>query len=174
MLVGVIFAFARARPAGLLKISPTDLLWGVGCGLLLRIVQGWFSSPSAFPSTGYPGSSVPVEWWILTFVPATAAPLVEEFFFRALILVCVYQILRRAVGPLAAAATALLASAGLFVIVHALFADLSLAESSLLMVVGAVCSALVLLTGRIWSAVIAHLVFNLAFLVLSIAGTVFS
>lgn len=175
MTVGIIFAFARARPAGLLRITPSDVLWGVSCGLALRIVQGWVSTPQAFPSTGYPGSSVPMEWWVSTFVPATVvAPIVEEFFFRALVLVAVYQLLRRTVGGLAAGTTALLVSAGLFVIAHAIFTGLSSSESLQLMFVGAVCAALVLLTGRIWTAVVAHLSFNLAFLLLSVAGTVLS
>lgn len=175
MTVGITFAFARARPAGLLKITPSDVLWGVSCGLALRVVQGWVSTPSAFPSTGYPGSSVPMEWWVSTFVPATmVAPIVEEFFFRALILVTVYQLLRRTVGGLAAGTTALLVSAGLFVIAHAIFTGLSSSESLQLMFVGAVCAALVLLTGRVWAAVVAHVVFNLAFLLLSVAGTLLS
>ena len=39
MLAAVGFAFARSRPAGLLKARPIDLLWGVGLGFALRLLQ---------------------------------------------------------------------------------------------------------------------------------------
>ena len=167
------YAFARAQPAGLLRIRLTDLLWGLVLGLALRALQGWASGadatafPSASSTSGVPAST----WWLNEFFPAGfIGPVLEEFFFRAVLLVAVYQIFRRGVGRAAAAATALLVSAGLFVLLHGMRGSLLLADGAVLFAVGAVCGLLVLLTGRIWGAVILHVVYNVAFLALAIVG----
>jgi len=48
---------------------------------------------------------------------------------------------------------------------------MSLIDGVLLFTVGAVCSLTVLLTGRIWGAVLIHIVYNASFLALVIVGT---
>lgn len=173
LVAATAYAFARARPAGLLRIRFTDLLWGLGLGLALRAVQGWASGanvtafPSASSTPGVPAST----WWLTEFWPAAfIGPMVEEFFFRAVMLVSVYQVFRRSVGMAAAAVTALLVSAGLFVLLHGMRGSLPLADGMMLLAVGAVCGLLVLLTGRLWSAVILHVAYNVSFLALAVAG----
>ena len=168
------FAFARARPNGLLRFRAIDLLWGVGFGVCLRVLQGWMSGSDArsFPSALAIDGILPAEWWSATATSAgLVAPLVEEFFFRAVILVTVYALLRRSAGSLAAAVTSVLVSAGGFVLLHAAFSVVGLPDGIQLFTFGAVCSALVLLTGRIWGAVVIHISYNASFLLLVVLGS---
>ncbi|WP_454170179.1 CPBP family intramembrane glutamic endopeptidase [Microbacterium paulum] len=175
MLAAVGFAFARSRPAGLLKARPIDLLWGVGLGFALRLLQGWLSGAdaSAFPSAPTLDGALPTSWWLTEALPAgLVAPVVEEFFFRTVVLVVVFQLLRRAVGSVAAGLTALLVSAGGFVLLHGAAGALSLTDGIQLFAVGGTCALLVLLTGRIWGAVLTHVIYNVSYLVLVVVGTV--
>ncbi|MCT9001932.1 CPBP family intramembrane glutamic endopeptidase [Microbacterium memoriense] len=177
MLVPIVFAFARARPAGLLKLRPVDLLWGLGLGLGLRLLQGWMSGADAmtFPSATTLDGALPTSWWLTEALPAAVvAPVVEELFFRAVVLVAVYQLLRRRAGGLAAAVTGLLVSTGGFILLHASAGALTVTDAMTLFAVGGTCALLVLLTGRIWPAVLTHAVFNATYLALVVAGTVLS
>lgn len=176
MLGAIVYAFVRSRPAGLLGFRAQDLVFGLGIGLLLRLVQGWVDAATggtgAFPSYPTIGESLP-DGWLFNDVVATVliAPVIEEFFFRAVILVALYTLLRRPVGKIVAAAVATVASTGIFVLVHALGGALAVDQVISLTVVGLVCSALVLLTGRIWPAVLAHMVYNGTYVVLALIGT---
>ncbi|WP_288121560.1 CPBP family intramembrane glutamic endopeptidase [Microbacterium sp. 69-7] len=170
----VAFAFARSRPAGLLRFRPIDVLWGVGLGLGLRLLQGWVSGvdAAAFPSAMALDGGLPSGWWLTEAIPAgLVAPLVEEFFFRTVVLVAVYQLLRRSVGGVAAGVTAALVSAGGFVLLHATAGALTLVDGIQLFAVGGTCALVVLLTGRIWGAVLTHVVYNVSYLVLVVVGT---
>lgn len=173
LLVAVAYAFSRGRPAGLLRFRPVDLLWGVVFGVALRLLYGWLQGVGAgFPTVAAIDGRVPVSWWLTDAVPgALVAPLVEEFFFRAVVLVCVYQLLRRGLGGVAAGMTALLVSAGGFVLMHSVAGALSLSDGAQLFTVGATCALLVLLTGRIWGAVVTHVVYNATYLALALIGT---
>ena len=67
----------------------------------------------------------------------------------------------RPFGRLTAGLVALLVSTGLFVLVHGLDRSTLAAGCVLsLALLGLVCGLLVLLTGRIWGAVLVHVVFN--------------
>ncbi|WP_231560239.1 CPBP family intramembrane glutamic endopeptidase [Microbacterium hominis] len=170
----VAFAFARSRPAGLLRFRPIDVLWGVGLGLGLRLLQGWVSGAdaAAFPSAMALDGGLPSGWWLTEAIPAgLVAPLVEEFFFRTVVLIAVYQLLRRSVGGVAAGVTAALVSAGGFVLLHATAGVLTLVDGIQLFAVGGTCALVVLLTGRIWGAVLTHVVYNVSYLVLVVVGT---
>lgn len=143
-------------------------------GLLLRVTQGIFSGANAspFPTMQADGDGVARPETFLTLaMPAVAAPLVEELFFRAVLLVTIFQILRRPVGVISAVATALIGSSGAFLLMHAMYAPLSPLESVQLFLVGVGCGLVVMLTGRIWGAVLTHLFYNLTFLALILAGT---
>ena len=176
MLMPIVWAFARSRPAGLLRIRWLDLLWGVGLGLILRMVQGWLAlaagGSGALPSYPSIGGSLPAGF-VFTDVlaPVVIAPVVEEFFFRAVVLVSVYTLLRRAVGMLMAGACAVVVSTALFVMLHSLTGSPSVDAVVSLSLLGLVCGALVMLTGRIWPAVLVHVVYNGSFVVLALAGT---
>lgn len=173
LVAATVFAFLRARPAGLMRIRPTDLLWGFGLGLVLRVLQGWISSAdtAAFPSTSGGTGAANASWWLIEVLPAgLVGPMVEEFFFRAVLIVAVYQVLRRSVGPVAAATTALLLSAGVFVMLHGMRGVLFLNDGLILFAVGAACGLVVLLTGRLWGAVLLHVVYNVSYLALVVVG----
>ncbi|WP_404431372.1 CPBP family intramembrane metalloprotease [Microbacterium lacus] len=176
MLIAIVYAFVRSRPAGLLGFRAQDLVFGLGIGLLLRLVQGWVDAATggtgAFPSYPTIGGSLP-NGWLFNDVIATVliAPVIEEFFFRGVILVALYTLLRRPVGKIVAAAVAAVASTGIFVLVHALGGALAVDQVISLTVVGLVCASLVLLTGRIWPAVLAHVVYNGTYVVLALIGT---
>lgn len=176
LLAAVIIAIVRARPAGLFRFTAQDILWGIGFGAILRLTQGLLSDPGTmiFPRSDALSTS-PYRWLVGEAIPATVfGPNVEELFFRAVLLVTVYQMLRRSIGPLSAAVTASLASAGAFVCLHAAFGPLDLADGLQFFLVGLTCSLLVFLTGRVWGAVVAHVVYNVTYLALVVIGTVFS
>ncbi|WP_314452506.1 CPBP family intramembrane glutamic endopeptidase [uncultured Microbacterium sp.] len=166
---------ARSRPKGLLRFRATDLVWGLGLGMGLRLVQGLLERADAqpFPTVQSIGGPFSSGWWLeQVLASGVVAPVAEEFFFRAVILVTVYRLLRRQTGAVAAGAAALLCSAGTFVLLHEAFALLSVSAAVQLFLVGSLCAAVVLFTGRIWGAVIAHVVYNVTFLALSVVGSV--
>ncbi len=173
LLGAVVWAFVRARPAGILTFRPTDLVWGLGVGLGLRLVQGLLSDANSAP---FPASAS--FFGLLSvgnagdiFAAGFAGPVIEEFFFRAVLLVALYQLFRRSLGHVAAGVTATLASAGAFICLHAAFGALSLSDGLQLFLVGVACSGLVIMTGRIWGAVLAHIVYNFSFVLLGVLGT---
>ncbi|WP_285137042.1 CPBP family intramembrane glutamic endopeptidase [Microbacterium sp. lyk4-40-TSB-66] len=164
----------RSRPKGLLRFRATDLVWGLGLGLGLRLVQGVLERADLqpFPTVQSIGGPFSSGWWLeQVLASGVVAPVAEEFFFRAVILVTVYRLLRRQTGAVAAGAAALLCSAGTFVLLHEAFALLSVAAAVQLFFVGVVCGALVLLTGRIWGAVLVHIVYNVTFIGLAVIGS---
>ncbi|MDF2492885.1 MAG: hypothetical protein K0Q58_1463, partial [Microbacterium sp.] len=62
----------------------------------------------------------------------------------------------------------------LFVLLHQLTGSLGAtwAAGAAIALVGLVASALVLVTGRLWGAVITHVVFNASYVALALVGTV--
>ncbi|MFE1665395.1 CPBP family intramembrane glutamic endopeptidase [Microbacterium sp. P02] len=175
MLVPVVWAFTRSRPIGLLRLRPVDLLYGLAIGAALRIAQGWIElalgEDGALPSYPVIGGNLPSGWLFTDVVsPGLIAPVIEELFFRAVLVVALFTVFRRQVGSLFAGVIALLGSTGVFVLAHGLQPSEGAGVVGLIML-GATCSALVLLTGRIWGAVLVHAVFNLSFVALAMAGT---
>lgn len=175
LLVPVVLAFLRSRPAGLLRFRPVDLVLAAGFGLLLRFAQGAIQQAvegqAPFPGILLVDGVVPASWWLNEAIPAAVvAPVLEEFFFRAVILVAVFTVLRRPVGHVAAGIAALLVSTALFVGIHLVGGTMTTDAVLSLTLVGIVTSALVLLTGRIWPAVLAHVVFNVSGLALALLG----
>jgi membrane protease YdiL (CAAX protease family) len=179
MIVPVLYAFSRSVPRGLLRFRPTDLLFGVVFGVALRIVSGWLdqaaSGVAVWPSYPTIDGQLSGDWWFVELaIPVVIAPLVEEFFFHALLLVALYTAFRRLTRVRAAAGFgAALVSTGLFVLLHALTGSLGAtwASSATIALVGLVGAAVVLLTGRVWGAVLTHVVFNGTYVVLAVAGT---
>lgn len=176
MLVPIVIALRRSRPAGLLRFRPSDVLLGLGFGAILRLCQGLIqqavTGQAAFPGMVLVDGRLPISWW---FTDALAAgvigPVIEEFFFRVVLLVAIYTVLRRPAGHVVAGLAALLISSAVFVVVH--LVDGSLGADAVLSIglVGVVCAMLVLVTGRIWPAVLAHVVYNVAGVGLVLIGT---
>ena len=171
MLVPIVVGLTRSRPIRLFRFRPVDVLYGLVIGVALRTAQGWLDvatgGTGALPA--YPSMS---GGWAFTDVlaPVVIAPVIEEFFFRGVILVALYTALRRAVGKPAAGIGAGLVSTALFVFAHSVSA-MTAGDAIALALVGVATSAAVLLSGRIWGAVLIHVVYNASFVVLAVAGT---
>lgn len=177
MVVAIVVALSRSRPIGLLRLRPVDLLWAVGLGLFVRLVQGWAAGvdtgAAPFPTLPTVDGKLASGWWFDgALAPIVVAPAVEEFFFRAVVLIALYTVLRRPFGAVTAGVSALLVTTGLFIAAHAIDSAVSVAGVVATGVLGLTCGALVLLTGRIWSAVGVHVVYNALGVGLALVGTV--
>ncbi len=179
MIVPVLLAFRASVPRGLLTWRWLDLLYGVTLGLMLRVVAGWLeqAATGTAPWPAYPTTdgSLPPDWWAVDLlVPVVIAPAVEEFFFRGMLLVALYTVFRRLTRiRLVAGIGAALISTGLFLLLHQLTGSLAPTwdGAATLTLVGLTAATLVLLTGRLWSALILHTVFNGTYVALALAGT---
>jgi len=180
MAVPVVLAFSRSVPRGLLLFRPVDLLYGIVLGLLLRLVQGWLqvaaTGAQPFPSYFTANGALAPAWWFTELIaPVVVAPVVEELFFRGLVVVAVFTAVRRATRDRSLAGfAAVVASAGLFVLAHAVLVPVSWDAAVALLLVGLTTSLLVVLTGRLWPAVLAHVVYNGSYVVLALVGTFLS
>lgn len=181
LLVPVLLAYRRGVPRGLLRFRFVDVLYGVVLGGMLRVVQGWLAVASggsgALPSYPTLNGALPDGWWVEDLVGgALIAPVIEEFFFRGLLLVVIFTLVRRFVGGGRAgislgAFVGIVASTALFVGTHYLTGTASSGAAVSLTLVGLVCGLLVVFTGRIWAAVLVHLVYNGTGVLLTVAGT---
>ncbi len=171
-----------------LKIRPIDLAIGLGLGVGMRVVSGIITlivirltgqTPSgnltAITGNGH-GTVFVVS---LVLASAVIAPVVEELFFRGVVLRSGLATLRRrpmsrwSRTPARARWTVIGISAGLFTLVHlsevtGVVTGISLALT--LLVVGGVNALISLTTGRLGSAVIAHMVFNAVAVIAFLAG----
>lgn len=173
MAAPIVIAFRRSRPRGLLTFRPSDILYGVVFGCALRIVEGWLAvaagGSGAFPAYPLFDGRLPDLWWLGELVgPVAIAPVLEELLFRGVIVVTVYRLARRGLD---AAALAVVASTAAFVAIHAISGMPSWAEPVSLSLLAITCTLLVMLTGRIWGAVLVHVVFNASAVALSLVGT---
>jgi membrane protease YdiL (CAAX protease family) len=172
----VVAAFVRSVPRGLLRFRPVDLLFGLVLGGMLRLVQGWLEmragGDGGWPSYPSLGGSLPSSWLFDDLLSdVVISPVLEELFFRGLVLVAVYTAVRRLAGREVAMFAAAIVSTGLFVVAHALLAPLAWDAVASLALVGLTASLLVLLTGRLWPAVLAHVVYNGLWVAMATLGT---
>lgn len=177
MVAVCVYALTRSRPVGLFRFHPLDVLYGVVLGVMLRMAQGWtevgLSGRAPFPSFPLVDGRLGVESWLLDVAGAILiGPTVEEFFFRVVILVTIYNLLRRPFGRGTAGAISVLASSGVFVIAHVVVAGSDASSMIAVAGLGLVCGLLVVLTGRVWAAVITHSCFNASYVLLAAVGTV--
>ena len=154
-----------ARDLGL-RFRPLDLLWGLAIGMLARVV----ASLVEIGGYGHMGGGAvtlgtPVHdgWWVFGAIlaPVFVAPLIEELFFRGLLL-------RSLLTALAGAGTiqrasAILISSALFAMLHMLEAGstttaIVVGVSTFLF--GVAAATVATLTGRLGGATIAHITFN--------------
>ncbi|MDY0830184.1 CPBP family intramembrane glutamic endopeptidase [Microbacterium sp. BG28] len=179
MIVPVVFAYSRSVPRGLLRFRATDLLFGLFLGLGLRVVSGLleqaergFAFWPALPTTD--GGLSGVDWLVDAVVPVVVSPVVEEFFFRGFLLVALFTVFRRLTrSPSVAGAGAALISTGIFVLLHQFTGSLTAGASGAASIAlfGLATAVLVLVTGRFWAALIAHVVFNGSYVALAVVGT---
>jgi uncharacterized protein len=173
MLAPVVWAFTRSRPAGLLRFRVVDLLWGVGLAVLLRIAQGSVSvalgGTGALPVSAVEGGGA--DAGAPAIVGAVlVAPTVTELFFRAVVLVALFSALRRGLGALPAGIVAVVVSAAASAVVAAMTAGFTPDRLASALLLGLVCGVLVALTGRIWGAVLVHVLYAASLVALAGAG----
>lgn len=177
MVLAIFRAFRRGRPAGLLRFRATDLIWGVGIGLAARLFAGALSDANQSP---FPGAGMShVETSELSDlvgigIAGLGGAIVEEAFFRAVVLVAIFETFRRSVGSVAAGVTAGLGSAGAFVVLHGVFDSLTLSDGFIFFLLGIAGSCVVLLTGRLWGTIALHLTYNASYLALITMGALLS
>jgi hypothetical protein len=179
MIAPAVYAFTRSVPRGLLRFRWTDVLFGLVFGVLLRIISGWLdqaaSGTSTFPAYPTVDGALAADWWLGDLlVPVVISPVVEEFFFHALLLVALYTAFRRLTrAPFVAGFGAALVTTGLFVLLHQLTGSLGAtwAAGAAIALVGLTGAVLVLVTGRFWGALITHLVFNGSYVLIALVGT---
>lgn len=152
-----------------LRFRWLDLLWGLSIGLLAR------SAASAAEILGYGqmgssavtfGETVYDGWWLFgaLLAPVLLAPLIEELFFRGLLLRSMLGVTRGNGGARGTSTViAVLVSALVFALVHMLTATtvtsvVVVGVSTFVFGLGAACLAA--LTGRLGGAIIAHVTFN--------------
>ena len=156
------------------SIRPIDLLWGAAAGLLLRIIVSSLEvlSYGGLPATA--GNTVPlataddvVYVVIAVFSVILIAPVIEETFFRGLVLPSIIGMLRG--GRWIAVAI----SALLFAVLH-LLAVTTVAQAIVVglgtLLVGLGAGSLAVLTGRLGPAIVAHVVFNGSILALGLSA----
>ncbi|WP_104130466.1 CPBP family intramembrane glutamic endopeptidase [Cryobacterium sp. N21] len=148
------------------SVRGIDLIWGLGVGLLARTVAslieilGYGSIGSAGVRLG---DTVYDAWWLFgaLLAPVLLAPIIEELFFRGLVLRAVYgRVAARWAAPIAIAVSGLT-----FALMHLVALDLSdlatvAVVGSSTLIFGLAAASLSLATGRIGGAMIAHVTFN--------------
>ncbi|MFF0911616.1 type II CAAX prenyl endopeptidase Rce1 family protein [Microbacterium enclense] len=176
--VPIVLAFRRSRPRGLLRFRALDLMYGLVFGVALRLadgaLQGMGGTPAPWPTTFSVDGSLPDGFALEAALGSIVAPTLEEFFFRGVVLVTAYSVFRRMSGQIAGGVAAAAVSTGLFVIAHLLVEGMDATGVLALVLLGVVASALVLGTGRIWAAVVSHIVFNATGFLLVAVGTMLS
>lgn len=181
LLVAILVArFGLQTPAGSpstlgFAFRPIDLLWGIAAGMLLRILVSvlevlvYGSLPAMATGAAPSGSIAVVVSFVLAVLAATVlAPVVEELFFRGLLL-------RSIRGSISGRSVwmAVVLSAALFAALHLVVAD-SAAEALVTGVgtflVGLAAGAAAVLTGRLGPAIVTHVVFNASLLALGVTA----
>lgn len=154
-----------ARDFGL-RFRPIDLLWGLAVGMLARV----FASLVEIGGYGQMGGGAVTLgetvhdgwWWFGALIaPVIVAPVIEELFFRGLLLRATLKYLTGAV--VMRNAVAIVLSGAVFAVLHVLEAG----SGTVAVVVGIstfgfglAAATLVILTGRLGGAIIAHITVN--------------
>jgi uncharacterized protein len=168
LIVGALLAARLGGTAGIadawgVRRWPwTDILAGVAAGLLLRAIV-----ESLWPTVGGLGGpfGAPAVADVLVIVIGSAliAPIVEEVFFRGALQRALHSALWGA-GRAIGGAAAIVASTAAFVAMHTIGAGETVPVALVVAtaLTGLVCGTLTAVTGRLGAALAAHLVFNIA------------
>jgi membrane protease YdiL (CAAX protease family) len=172
----VVACAGLARGAGRRKLGLafrwTDLVWGLAAGLGARALDAGLNQVSTgdtglSPQPTLDGGPDLTTSVVLVLAPVLIAPVVEEVFFRGLLMRSLTRALAghtRLLRGLAATAAVIL-SAAVFAALH-VAVGLSVAPTTATIIVistfvfGVIVGALASVTGRLGGAVVAHVVFN--------------
>ena len=175
LLGAIVVAGARRGPGFWLydlrfSVHPMDLIWGLAVGLLARTVTSLIEI-AGYGSVGTAGvtlgETVYDGWWLFGAVlaPVLLAPVIEELFFRGLVLRAVHSQAAKHAGQRAASAIAIGVSGLTFALMHLAALDFSstatvVVVASSTLIFGLAAAWVSLATGRIGGAIMAHVTFN--------------
>jgi hypothetical protein len=152
-----------------LWFRPLDLLWGVAVGLLARVAASLIEI-AGYGQMGQAGvtfgNTVYDVWWLFgaLLAPVLLAPIVEELFFRGVLLRAVTGVTRQGGASRAVAVSlAIVVSALVFALVHIITieqADAALVIGLSTFVFGLGAATVAATTGRLGGAIVAHITFN--------------
>lgn len=173
--VPIALAFRRSRPFGLLRMRAIDVAYGVVFGVVVRgaqgVIGGLSGTPAPWPSTFSTDGALPSSFVTQAVTGTLVTPVLEEGFFRGVVLVCAFVLLRRFAGPAAAGVASVALSTTLFVLAHQLVGSPDAVDLATLTVLGVTTGAFVLATGRLWPAALVHVVFNATGFAMLAVGT---
>lgn len=177
LVAPVLLALRHGPPSGLFRVRVLEILVGLVAGAIVRLAAVAVSTPkpAGWPTLPTLDGKLASETLLAdVLIPVIVAPVTEELFFRGLLLVSIVAVLQRWGGSrTVSAASGVLLTTGLFVALHAVTGDVSgWADATTLAIVATACAALVLVTGRIWSAVALHLSFNALAVGAAVLGTI--
>ncbi|MEI3865714.1 CPBP family glutamic-type intramembrane protease [Microbacterium sp. CCNWLW134] len=153
-----------ARATGIRHWIWTDLLYGLFVGIVARAVVE-LVAPTLGGFGGPLGGALTGDATIALAIAASAAvlisPIIEELYFRGLLVRALFDALSDA-GRIGASIVAVTTSTAAFVLLHVVAAG-SLVPVGLIigsLVVGVGCGVLTVVTGRLWAAIAAHVLYN--------------
>ncbi len=173
--VPVVLALRRSLPRGLLRLRAVDLAYGIVFGVALRgaqgVIAGLGGAPASWPTTFSTDGTLPSSFAAQAVAGTLVSPLLEEMFFRAVVLVCTFTVVRRLAGPIAAGVASVALSTVLFVVAHQLVGTPDAVDLATLALLGVVAGVVVVGTGRLWPAVFVHIIFNATGFAMLAVGT---
>ena len=151
-----------------LRFRPTDLLWGLSTGILLRVMASLFSVlvtgqlPAETVRFALPAHDA---WWVFGAVvaPVLIAPVIEELFFRGLGLRYLLDPDRR-IAPRFDKVAVVLVSSVAFTLLHLTEANSptqAIVTGLSIITFAVTTSILSVMTRRLSGTLIAHVVFNI-------------
>lgn len=166
----VAVALSAKRGAWRIRFTPIDLLWGLGLGLLSRamatlIEMGVYGHPGVIYLEPLSASPLDLVFFAVVTLgaPLLLSPIIEELFFRGVVL----DAIRGASRSAAATVIAVGGSAVIFSLFHTITAQsvpTMVAAGLSTLLFGVLAGALAATTGRLGGAIVAHVVFNGALL----------
>ncbi|WP_295852913.1 type II CAAX endopeptidase family protein [uncultured Microbacterium sp.] len=173
--VPIAAALRRSRPLGLFRLRAVDVAYGIVFGALVRgaqgVIGGLSGTPAPWPSTFSTDGALPSSFLTQAVTGTLVAPVLEEGFFRGVVLVCAFVLLRRSAGSRAAGIASVALSTTLFVLAHQLLGSPDAVDLATLALLGVTTGVFVLATGRLWPAVLVHVFFNATGFAMLAVGT---
>lgn len=155
-----------------IRFSASDVALGLFVALLARAVVELVTptTGSLVPVFAETGADRVATAAVVTVGAVLLAPVAEELFFRGAVQRLIHQLGRPALGNVAAGITAIGVTTMLFVLLHAVPYGTAVPVAMLLppLLIGVGAGALVAATGRLGGALIAHILFNAAGVVLAL------
>lgn len=152
------------RATGIRPWVWTDLLYGLFVAIIARAVVEFFA-PTLGGFGGPLGGALSGDATIALVIAASAAvivsPIVEELYFRGLVVRALCDALVDA-GRIGASIVAVVTSTAAFVLLHVVAAGALVPVGLIIgsLVVGVGCGVLTVVTGRLWAAIAAHVLYN--------------